>query len=617
LISYITDNKRDADAGPYLAPAEALPQSETQGLGMLDLQGECFGNLPPMPKDYVSRATLETDLRNVLTDDRHPVITLVGRGGIGKTWLALSVLHRVSTEQRFAAILWFTARDIDLLPPGPKVVRPHVLTERDIAEEFSRLMQPREAGERTFKPDRYLAENLAQSPVGSMLFVFDNFETVRSPADLFAWLDTYIRLPNKILITSRSRDFKGDYPVEVSGMSEQESEDLINSTADELGIRGPLTADYRRDLYHESDGHPYVMKVLLGEVAKAGRLTRVERIIASRDEILDALFERTFSTLSPVAKRVFLTLCNWRSTVPQLAVEAVLLRPTNEKMDIENAIEELHRSSFVEVTVSAQDSTVFLNVPLTAAVFGKRKLAVSPWKNAIEADTLLLREFGAAQESDIRHGAFPRIERMFRQVAARITGKGGLEEYLPILEFVARRYPRAWLLLASLHEESGLPNGLEQAKEAVRRFLEMTVGNADQRQAWERLTRLCERTGDRSGELHALVEMCEISDIPFEAISTAANRVNKVFRDRYFDLDLDTGEQQVVFRRLVKVMEQRIDEGDATDCSRLAWLCLHLHDEERARAYVDRGLAKDSLDDHCLRLAERLRGAGRFGTLPV
>jgi hypothetical protein len=81
-----------------------------------------------------------------------------------------------------------------------------------------------------------------------------------------------------------------------------------------------------------------VIKILLGEVAKAGELVKVERIVADSDEILKALFERTYSGLSPVAKRVFLTLCNWRSLVPQIALEAVLLRPSNEKMDVLSAL---------------------------------------------------------------------------------------------------------------------------------------------------------------------------------------------------------------------------------------------------------------------------------------
>ena len=56
--------------------------------------------------------------------------------------------------------------------------------------------------EKGFKPIAFLGETLTKSAIGPILFVFDNFETVQNPPELFTWLDTYIRLPNKILITA-------------------------------------------------------------------------------------------------------------------------------------------------------------------------------------------------------------------------------------------------------------------------------------------------------------------------------------------------------------------------------------------------------------------------------
>jgi NB-ARC domain len=264
LISYISGNTKGADATPYLTPATELPPSQTQGIGELEVQGNCFGNLPPMHMSYVSRPALEAELSGKLSDDRHPVITLHGRGGIGKTSLALRVLHSLSKTDRFAAMLWFSARDIDLLADGPKVVRPHVLTEGEIAKELVDLTQPREATASGFSSIKYLSDTLSSSPFGGpLVFVFDNFETVRSPADLYAWIDTYIRPPNKVLITTRFRDFKGDYPLEVPGMSENESSILCEETAIALGIRRLLTTEYIREVYAESEGHPYVIKILL------------------------------------------------------------------------------------------------------------------------------------------------------------------------------------------------------------------------------------------------------------------------------------------------------------------------------------------------------------------
>src|SRR5665213_1621328 len=222
---------------------------------------------------------------------------------------------------------------------------------------------------------------------GPVLFVFDNFETVRNSTDVYRVIDTYIRLPNRVLITSRSRAFKGDYPVEVHGMFRPEFNELATGTAARLGITELLNPRFMDELYEESDGHPYVVKVLLGEVATHKGRRSVERVMAERDDILEALFERTYSSLPPAAQRLFLTLSSWRSIVPRLAVEAALLRPENERMDVQVAIDVLERNSLIEVISGPALEQEFLQVPLAACIFGKKKLAVSPMTTAVEADS--------------------------------------------------------------------------------------------------------------------------------------------------------------------------------------------------------------------------------------
>lgn len=313
-LSYRSDDRRRIEASGFTAPPTALPPSETQGLAGLDIQGNVFGNIPPLVPDYVGRLELEKELAGVLVDDRHPVITLVGRGGIGKTSLALRVLHDLALSDRFEAMIWFSARDIDLRPEGPKIVRPHILSLEDIAERFVEFVRPLALYNSEFSFTEFFATSLgSRGSVGPLLCVFDNFETIRNPGDLYNSLDTYIRPPNKILITTRNREFKGDYPVEVGGMTEPEFDELVQATAGRLGIGSLLTDRYLEQLYEESDGHPYVIKVFLGQLALKGVPRRLERVMAAQEDILDALFDRTYAALPVGAQRVFLTLCGWRS----------------------------------------------------------------------------------------------------------------------------------------------------------------------------------------------------------------------------------------------------------------------------------------------------------------
>jgi hypothetical protein len=609
LHSIITDSRKEGDASPYLPSAAERPLSETHGLGRLDVIGNVWSNLPSVPVGYVKRARLETEIVGALTNDRHPVITLVGRGGIGKTSLALAALHSVAATSRYDAIIWFSARDIDLTLSGPKVVKPQVLTEKDVANEFCNLLGVSTGKDRDSSPTQVMAKNMKETSIGGpMLFVFDNFETVKSPVDLFQWIDTNIRLPNKALITSRFRDFKADYPIDISGMERAEADELITKTASELAISHLMTSKFRDELFEQSDGHPYVIKVMLGEVADKKTLSKPERVISRKEDILEALFERTFSNLSPIASRIFLTLSAWRSLVPQLALEAVLLREQTDSVDPCGGIEELIRMSLIQRTF-ADDSTAFLDAPLAASLFGRKKLSVSPLKVVIENDVSLLQEFGAASSASMKGGIGPRIERLFRKVAERISRDNDeLSKMRPMLEFIARSYPPAWLLLSNLQEEVGGKDYIDQAAEYVRRYLENNPEETESRRAWERLAALYKRSGNVLGAVGAFVRALDVHTAPLDEISDMANWLNRKHDEI---ASMDSADKASIFGPLIRQMEARLRLASATDLSRLAWLHLHAGDQERALEIAQLGLTCDRGSDYrgsdyCQALVDRL-----------
>jgi len=605
LLSYFSDDKLDGDGTLFLTPPGVLPVSETEGLGELIPQGNCLSNAPDMLKDYVDRSSLQSELFNLLVDDKRPIVTLLGRGGIGKTSLALKVLQDIYSAARFDAVVWLSARDVDLQLTGPKSVRPAVFAPEDMAKFYAKLvLTPERYSEKGFNPRSFFEGQLRDSDIGPCLFVFDNFETTQNPVEVFNWIDTFIRLPNKALITTRLREFKGDYPVDVGGMNEQESRLLISQTASYLDLMDILDADYINELIARSEGHPYVIKILLGEVSKLGRKSNIPKIVAGTEDILTALFERTYAALSPCSQRAFLTLSAWNSGVPRLALEAVLYRSTGERAEVEKGIDSLLQYSMAEFHITPSDNQEFISLPLVASVFGRKKLNVSPSRAAIQADVEILQMLGPVRRDDVNLALAKKLENFIGNISRRIDLGESYEMFSPILESICRAYNPGWLIIARWHMEQRTSEGYECAKEELRRFLENSPPGEEAAEAWRLLGHCCYQTDDSLGEVHAFIERAQAIPVPFHDLSNTANRLNIFLRERGFEIDRD--QKRDLASRILFVLNQRKSEAEAGDLSRMAWLAIHLGQESIAIDYVRTGLSYESDNYYLLKLAQKL-----------
>jgi hypothetical protein len=336
-----------------------------------------------------------------------------------------------------------------------------------MANQYCVLME--ESGDPESLFQRALGDTGTDFPI---LFVFDNFETVQSPVQLFQTLRAYVRLPNKVLMTTRHlHHFTGGYSIQVSGMGWNEFKQLVETSGSRLGIT-TLLREHRpwvEDLHDESQGHPYIVKVALGQVARSRRLRKFERLVAGMEDILRALFERSWEDLSFPAKRVFLLLCSWRSVVPEAAVHAVLLRSVNRpRIPFEDAVEELSQTSMID-RLEGDAGGGYLNVPATAFEFGKVALTASPDRIAIASDAKYLRLCGTMrpdQVSDHEAVGFVRYFRAAVEEAAR--GECDAQQLSEIGDFLANRYVYGWRHAAGFYDGIG---NLSRAREAMHRFM--------------------------------------------------------------------------------------------------------------------------------------------------
>lgn len=490
------------------------------------------------------------------------------------------------------------------------MVRPHGVSLSDFANEYVKLLNPPSRSEKGFKSDQYFSTALSSTPIGPALYVFDNFETVTNPAEVYAWIDTYIRPPNKVLITTRTRDFIGDYPLDVQGMTETEATQLINSVAQTLGVADIITEEYLKTLLDESSGHPYVIKILLGEVSKAKRLIKPQRIIATQDQILQALFERTYSALTPAAQRIFLLMSTWRSVIPSIAIEAVVMRSAEERIDVRSALEELKRLSFIEEFSTGNDPEPFVSLPLVALTFGQKKLNASPLKAVIDLDSELLQDFGTIRRDGAASGVRTRMTYFIRAVAKRITQeKDSLQSLKPMLEFVASRIPAAWPDIARLYIEEGKEEGSEWAKSALRRYLESGDTSLPKSTIWRTLANICHTTSDIQGEMQALSGLSNTIGLSIEDKSEIADKINRIFANAKRDGNdpFQPEERQYLVSGLISQLESDIAKLDATDLSRLAWLHMQTNNDERAFELADQGILLDEDNQFCRKLLQKRR----------
>ena len=614
VLSYVTNSTESQDASAWSIPPDRLPDSETEGGNILEKIGNTFTNTPPGSTDYISRNDPEDHLLVELNkSDHHPIISLTGPGGVGKTSIAIAAIEAISKADSpaFDVIMWISARDIDLLESGPKPVTRRVYTEKDISEVAVELLNPTEKGQSNFDAKNFFQGCLSDGTAGTTLFVLDNFETLSNPTETFDWLDTFVRLPNKVLITTRFRDFRGDYPIEIHGMSEDEANNLINHHAGRLGIQNLITQRHRDTLISESGGHPYVLKILLAEISNTKRVSKPLKVLASVDDVLNALFQRTFQNLTPAGQRTFLLLSSWRVPVPEIAVEAVAMgSKTNERYDVSEALDELYRFSLVERFESSEDNFTFLQVPLAATIFGNKELEVSPFSFEVSEDRKLLMEFGPGQRSMSHQRVYPRIEKFFRYIAKQANdGKYELGEVKPILEFLATKIPEAYLLLVDLYMEFEFSEEcVSESKYFIKRYIQTNPNTIEKANAWRRLIDLCKLSNDVIGEFHALGSLARLLSGDHLELAEVATSINSRIRELKGDRKESewTDEIRTIISSVVDIFEMHLSNLSATHCSRLAWLYLNLGNVDRAQDIVNIGLNREPNNEYCNSLSQTL-----------
>src|SRR6185437_7885266 len=605
FIDYSSGRTSIESALAFLAPPVPLPPSETEGLSSFDIQSNTFGNLPALPVGYVKRGVLETELTERLLDKNHPIITLHGGGGMGKTSLALAVAHQLAgnEEPPFEHVVWFSARDVDLRPRGPSEVRPSVVDLQSVSKRFGQLFSDWGGGQD--------AEALAlalRSPSGvsskGILFIFDNFETFSDARGLHKFLDEHTHLPNKSLITSRERAFVADYPIEVRGMDPKDAEQMLLEAARSLSIEGLMTPDVIDRIYAYTAGHAYVMRVIVGEIAKDGRFAPPKQVMGRRQDIVDAVFERSFNKLSDAGRNVFLLVANWKSNVPEVALIVVL---GVRGIDAMAGLDECRRLSLIDPTELPGNQS-FYSVPQLARGFAHKKLQGDPDRLVIQQDLVTLRKFGVAstfltgEDSELRL-----IEQFSSACFDEISrGREAVAKADKFLEALANSWAPGWRKLAEFRRQSSADP--ELIGYALRRAVEEEPFS---KAAWLDRARFAKEIGDEGVRIASLVSAVDADPSDVDLIKEVSFQLCRYVNSHITEFPKA---RRGVYLASVRANMQRISNKlDPVGFSRLAWLFLLEGNVGKAREYAEKGCAIDPNNIYCLKIIDRLDGQSDVG----
>ncbi len=347
---------------------------------------------------------------------------------------------------------------------------------------------------------------------------------------------------------------------------------------------------------------PYVMRVLLGEIASDQRRVPLKSLVPRRSDLLDVVFERSFNKLSEDARWVFLCVSNWRSVIPELALVVTLgLRG----LDAERGMEECLRLSLLS-RYELADESMSLSAPELARHFGRKKLEGDPDRLLIKEDLELIQSFGPLHVDQVGRTTIDSLIDKLHQKAMEAAERGdssAIARFDSILVHTAELHPAAWLRVAEFRQTTKAT--AEQIDEALRRAVEEMPYSRD---AWLARARHAQANGSDATMIAALVSAVDADPSDVELIREVAFELCRYIDAHKFEIPI--ARRGVYVASVRSHMEALADDLDATGLSRLAWLFLLEDDKDGAWKYANMGLAKDSVNRHCTKVVERLDEQG-------
>jgi tetratricopeptide (TPR) repeat protein len=327
----------------------------------------------PHRGDFIGREKEKQQVHEALRS-RSFIVTIDGIGGIGKTSLALEVLHEclatsqnsqttAPDAQKFDAFIWTSARDRELNINDVLDIIAHtldhpVLTQLPVEEKRHTLVK-----------------RLQEKPC---LLIVDNFETVTDDAvrDFVSNLPE----PSKCLITSRTQNIRQARAIALRGMEKDEARRLIRCEESRLGIKLDALMEHEKNFqrfYEATGGAPLAIRWSIGQIKQRGQSIEsvLNSLYGASGDVFELIFARAWSLLAEASAKILMAMPVFADSASKAAIEAA---SGIHQWELDEGLGRLVELWLVEASEKLDESKRRYTLhPLTRA-FAKKKLAANP-----------------------------------------------------------------------------------------------------------------------------------------------------------------------------------------------------------------------------------------------
>lgn len=258
-----------------------------------------YHNLPEPEFDdtgYIGRKKEQAEIKELLIEDKYPVISIIGNGGIGKTAIIVKVLYELKElpNNPYEAIIWISLKTRTLSNGD-------FIEIKDSIKNTSQLLKHTE--KQVIFDEKLSAEENVLKFMSSFktLLVIDNLETINDE-DISHFIKS-IPKESKVLITSRTGLGELEYRYKLEGMNKSDSIQYYRELSKYYGVELHKRSDneINRIVENVLYSNPLSIKWYITGVFNG---IREEELQNSKNNLIEFCMSNVYEKLSDESKEI-------------------------------------------------------------------------------------------------------------------------------------------------------------------------------------------------------------------------------------------------------------------------------------------------------------------------